>query len=117
MEKLVIKRSEWLRGTTGSMLLRPSDRMKCCLGFYALSVGVATEDIMDVGNPSFVFGGNNAEKLNKLVYIDAGGNQQDTQVGIDLMSDNDCIGMSDLDRELRITELFKKIDVEVEFIP
>jgi hypothetical protein len=44
---LIIRRSKWCRGEGSgqSQLLRPSDGKMCCLGFYALALGLKEEQI------------------------------------------------------------------------
>lgn len=46
MHKFTVKRSEWNRGQVDSCLLRGSDNLKCCLGFYLLSKGFTKDDIL-----------------------------------------------------------------------
>lgn len=51
---LVIKSSEWMRGTgeTNGRLLDSKTKTRCCVGIRAKSLGIADEDILDVPWPT-----------------------------------------------------------------
>lgn len=45
-KSFIINRKKWYRGKdSGSMLRRPDDGKKCCLGFYANACGVPSQQI------------------------------------------------------------------------
>ena len=136
--KLTIDRSKWLRGEANSCLLRPSDGKMCCLGFYALSVGLSPEKITDISTPvgipldsiyetrsqlwgegKWLFVPTNALAFLTNAYTNSrtyGGQESTSADSSDLMKYNDCPNLNPNIREERIKEIFAKHDVEVEFI-
>lgn len=100
---LTIKRPRWIRNNDKSMLLRPSDNKMCCLGFYALACGHLEEEIIGVIAPRCVRDWRGYGRGDELIYDN-------------LMDANDLPDFSDDDREQKIVELFKQIDVNVTFV-
>lgn len=109
--KLVIDRAKWLRGETDlrSYLLREADGKMCCLGFLALACGAEVDDICSYSSPKDTHNVSWPDGL--LGDMDC---KQNTEVCGTLMNINDRV--SDEEREIRLTEEFKKLDIEVEFI-
>ncbi len=119
--KLVIDRATWLRGegSEDSYLYRQSDEKKCCIGFYCLVVGLDIQRISGYQLPEYLFTGkDNADvaKLDRLLERKDTGAIVDSEICGKLVSANDSERISDLERELKIAELFAQIDVEVEFV-
>jgi len=121
--KLIIDRAKWLRGegSSTSRLLRPSDKKMCCLGFYALSVGMTEDNIFNIATPYII----KKTKHGCSVY-DAWGEgawlfdpdeprEQSKDCG-SLMHLNDDGAQPDYAREVDIIRVFAKHGVEVEFI-
>ena len=113
IEKLTIDRKRWLRGETDSVL-RNKKGLMCCLGFYCLRKRFKVADILDVTSPSDVIYINGTTRLDRLIVLDD--DADDNAVCNNLMIINDNTDISDKQRERRITQLFKKINVEVKFV-
>jgi|SRR5688572_23917735 len=121
--KVTIDRQKWLRGTGSavSYLYRPDDQKMCCLGFFALQCGYSIESIekkstpMDVVNPGLDVLGDFGGVVDRVgpedgtTYVNSG-------VAGELMRTNDQPFTPPPQREREITELFRSIGVEVEFI-
>lgn len=120
MEQLVIKRSEWIRGTGGnkSFLLRPSDGKKCCLGFLGLSKNIPAEILRNRQHPSQV------DETFRSIFSSLGlcdSEGVDTSICINLIGTNDAflpieVLQTEEEREKRIKELFLQIGVETTFV-
>lgn len=127
--KLVIDRKQWRRGETSveqklndptSLLCK--DGTKCCLGFYALQCGFTPEQIKGLGEPIEVYIDYNEvtkdwEKLVRFIEDEEFGTMDTsgtmlTSAAIDI---NDDILLSEEDREARLTAVFAKEGIEVEF--
>ena len=111
MEKLTIDRRMWLRGEGSecSVLFRPSDLKKCCLGIYLSSVGISNEEINSKRCPSDVDG-----ELPDWLLDE----KKDSYLCKELIcvnDDNDG-NLTEGDREEEIKDLFKTVDIEVKFI-
>ena len=121
MEKLIIKRSEWLRGEgyDRSALLRPFDNKKCCLGFYALSCGLKEKDIIGIDSPSRLrnyLSDRPKDDLQPDWLFVSKNHYYESKDCCTLMNINDSKSCSDEKREKIISETFAKHGVEVEFI-
>lgn len=131
MKTLIIDRNKWLRGeSANSYLLREDDGKMCCLGFESLRRGLSEEEITNVEAPQGV--GHPEVFDGDLIYMPSNGTTRfpgqphPTQVCQELMMVNDeeldieemNISESEFEeeRESKITELFKQIDIAVEFI-
>lgn len=113
MQKLTIKRSEWLRGEGGteSYLLRKADNKKCCLGFLALSCGFNEAQILDISSPE--------DTENKLLWPKSILREEldkDSDITFTLVKLNDNENLLESERELRLKEEFANIDIDVEFV-
>lgn len=89
MKKVVVKRSQWLRGegVSASCLLRYSDHKRCCLGFMCSADGHSDDVLIERKTPYEFYDG-----LRHLWMIDA-------------MIVNDSRTVSDAERELAIQRL------------
>lgn len=124
MEKLIIEEDKWLRGegSMASRLLRPADGKMCCLGFLALQCGYTEEQISDYSAPKSIvydYGGKPKGSFEKLVSINTDNHHrsvQCTNICERLMEANDDQSLSNIGRKCRISELFKEINIEVEFV-
>ncbi len=106
MMNLTIDRTKWLVGERSSVsgLLREDGKM-CCLGFYCKALGFTDAELLYKRNPG------EFEIFPVKLHPD---------IIYDLVQANDSsLGSEDWSisrREEEITKLFKKMDVEVEFI-
>ena len=119
--KVVVKRSEWLRGegASSSSLYRPNDGHRCCLGFVGLACGLTDSDMRNVDTPQNL--GNSLipkimERTKLLEKSKYGKGIRDTQICAELMAINDETQKSEEYREARITELGKMVGIEFEFV-
>lgn len=129
--QFTIKRSRWGRGTGNGSLLKPSNGLLCCLGFYALACGATESQIVNTKRLSspgvdllrFLGDGVTTDRWS---LQDQRSLQDQWSLQDQLMSVNDWIITvedipgkervdSEEERERRITELFAGIDVSVTF--
>lgn len=108
--KVIIDRSKWLRGEgyLASSLLRVSDQKMCCIGFVCKALGVSETDMAGVSGSHTL--GETGFKLPEWLT---------TRVrGADLFRAYDANDqdMPESEREARITAIFARHDIEVEFI-
>lgn len=144
MSKLVIDRTKWFRGDSrlSKLIVPEADNKMCCLGFYAKECGYTDDEILGFAEPGQLIRAKNslenwqyepienyACKFDKRLLdvrwwdkenADGTPARQYFLASSDLchslMHYNDSIHMPDKQREEKLTELFKQIDVEVEFI-
>lgn len=116
MEKLVIDRTKWGRGSTGGMLLDPVTGMMCCLGFESLRCGVRLGQMSNVSMPKGIEG---FSFSTWMIYSVAGANGEmlmnsaDADIAANI---NDARDTPDEFKESEIKKIFARHDVEVEFI-
>lgn len=117
MKQLIIDRSKWRTGgrpysdKLGPTQLLNREGYMCCLGFYCIQLGnKKEEEILGVTAP---YGVEDTTGLEFLVNRTLDINSKFSCEAIE-QNDNDLI--LDKEREERIKELFKRIDVEVTFI-
>ena len=117
--KLVIERSKWYRGkgdkdsrllVTKSLVPEDNGKM-CCLGFCALMLGVPKEYIENVGMPMRRF-----LEFGVPEWFGTNVFDKDRQELYDFACTNDDTTLDEEYREARITELFAKKDIQVEFV-
>ena len=123
--KFTVKRSLWLRGEgsthhNGSFLLRKVDGKMCCLGFLGLACGYTQDQISGITSPAGLAANGIGDAMypSKLQSYKPGrrlGHGYSPEAD-ELMGINDDVTMKDHDREARLTERFKMIGVEVEFV-
>lgn len=104
MKKFTIDRKLWLRGegSTKSKLFRPGDGKKCCVGFYANSLGLTDERI---------------NNKSTLAQVSASASNWAVSPDMDeLYVSNDNPSTSDEFKEYRIKDLFAKHGIKVEFV-
>lgn len=117
MEKLIIDRKKWLRGTRiGSKLLKKTTRKMCCLGFFVRQCGFKIKDIENITSPEIVVAHNKQISPDNLIYRLLRDGRLDSDITYELMRINDSNKISEEVREKELTRLFKKIKFEVEFI-
>lgn len=109
---LVIDRLTWLRGgpMCESKLLDRHGKM-CCLGFYAIAKGATPDQIREVTSPMALAHGGVV-----LTDLLVGDYYHNTLTCNDLMRANDNCVDNEAERERSLTELFKRINVNVTFI-
>jgi hypothetical protein len=134
MKTLTIDRSKWRTGgdfdpssprdshpkvkTHGhTALISKKTGYMCCLGFYCKDIsGISSDVLLGHGTPNDI-GETYYEKISELLYLNEENGFYDNNIFTDeAISINDNPGISDEEREEKIKEHFKKIDVNVEFI-
>jgi hypothetical protein len=128
---LIIDRKTWSRGRPSALL---SHTGRCCQGFYAQSLGVPDDQMMDIGNPCRLpYGCTNWQKIKESWLTDHNmtdtiGRKYELWVSADnlsLVRYNDCeVGkkpyaeeeiMTEEIRERKIAEVFARNGVRVQF--
>ena len=106
--KVIVKRSNWYRGkgSTGSFLRRTDDTM-CCLGFAAVECGYKPPDILNGSSPWSM-------RATSKWPADPHTTDNDAVYAI-LMRTNDDRDISDEEREARLIEEGKAVELEFEF--
>ena len=91
---------EWLRGegSYSSRLYRPEDGKKCCVGFFALAKGIPLDKIWNINEYANI--GYGPDPFLKAGIYDTNDNQNTT----------------DESKIKNLTEQFKKLGHEIEFI-
>lgn len=114
--KFTVKRSEWLHGEGAmkSYLVRQVDYKKCCLGFLGEACGLNPGQMVGVKAPSSDALFEMRPKFPTLLFDDDDA-RCESIVGQELMETNDSRNLSDSERESKLTDLFKKIGIEVIF--
>ena len=137
-KKVVVKRSQWVRGT-GNTLFKTNDELgplgetmlrqradhprsskdgfqrMCCLGFYCLAAGLDADFITCIESPHTLrvdegpvfVPGLISEIIDGVAYL--------TPACSSAISVNDSEDLDDAARESRLTEIMKKIGVEMVF--
>lgn len=111
--KLVIDRAKWLRGedSQNSKLLRIKDQKRCCIGFLCSALGVSDSELLDVGGSQKLF-------AELPTWLKDSGEMADNEHS-DLFTAYDVNDNPELDeatREARITKIFARHDIQVEFV-
>jgi hypothetical protein len=132
VEKLIIDRKKWFRGHGAGTLLvsrKGEDYGEpfkghvgemCCLGFECLRQGYTDTQLGEHSMPVSLFSAiaDTEPELNKIgegSWLLEGGYGSNTIVG-EISRINDDEDISEEDREARLTALFAKCDIEVEFV-
>lgn len=116
MKTLVIDRKTWFRGRghVNSSLLR--GEAMCCLGFAAIQLCEAKPiDISGVASPQSTEGAV-LGRFRKLGLVDLSGLPRNTKECFDLMTLNDDPSILDNERESLLTERFRSIGIQAQFI-
>jgi len=122
MEKLIIDRSKWRTGSEkpsatgkGPTLLLNDEGFMCCLGFFCINKGLTRQLIRGTGEPSDI-----PMCIDKLVdvinYDDDSPDFSNTSFTLDAMEINDADTISREEREKKLTELFSKEGITLEFV-
>ena len=125
--KVVIPRSQWLRGSGHGELWRKNDDCGCVLGHYGLALGYTKDQLRGCGDPSDVeipltdLGPKWPEWLMyELIDDDEGGIgvYETTRRAGDIISANDDMrdGWSDERRENELRIMFATHGIELEFV-
>jgi hypothetical protein len=116
VKSFTVDRSKWIRGQGNEKsYLLLEDGSMCCLGFYGEACGVDRHRLLDRTSPSNILTIGSPPWDTILIHVHPQG-RVDTAPCIDLMTINDDTSISDDVRELRLTEIFKQIGIEVVFI-
>jgi hypothetical protein len=116
--RLVIDRSRWFcgRGPELSRLLRPTDKLMCCIGIYLESCGVPPEILSGQCYPTATSVAAHVPEHARWLLdpepLDEVGQSDRTALAVT----NDTKGLFRVEREQRIAEIFAKHDVEVVFV-
>lgn len=113
IDKLVIDRGRWGRGSSGGLLVNPETSKMCCLGFLGEACGLARGSMLGVATPAFCKGQLKLWPERVLVDVEnTWGNSTWTQGATDI---NDTVEMSEAEREEQLVEHFKEIGIELTF--
>lgn len=124
MRQLVIDRTKWFRGKgpEASRLLTDDGRM-CCLGFECKAHGISDREIFRVSNPNVIptlyDNKSMQESLRWLIgerTSDLNGFFSCTEDCRQLVKINDDELIAESDREQQIAEVFKRNNIEVQFV-
>lgn len=122
--EFTVKRSGWLRGEGGhpSLLFRPKDQKRCCIGFYLKACGLSDSSLEDKPSPYDIPRVETALPAAATWLLEHGnGNtslssEANSEYCIELMRVNDARLASAPDRERRIIELFAQRGIIVKFV-
>jgi hypothetical protein len=120
VDRFTVMRSNWDRGNKQGQLLGSNGM--CCLGFLGAACGVPDADLRGQGLPEETTSISDVESRwpAKIVqWKDDGAGcaeWHDTRLVSELIEVNDDPHLDDEVREERLTALFKKADLEVEFV-
>ena len=112
--KVRIIRDNWLRGTsqTYGNLMADSDGCMCCLGFIANQISsIPKSRLLNNSTPEDVY-----RKASILTIITDEGYVVNNQLAEKAITINDDEEISDKYREMRLKSLFKRYDLEIEFV-
>lgn len=120
---LKINRRRWLNGGNKNLvyskLLSPHNDRQCCLGFLAREVGYSKEEINDLGCPSDAARETGDNKFPKGFLRWRRNTLSepwiDTKVCRKMMDVNDDKEITNKLREEKLTKLFAKVGIKVEF--
>ena len=136
LTKLIINRKFWGTGKRSSKALYDATNHKyCCLGFYSKACGFENKELNNEGTPEELVGNflsdyrydNHCDsdklsdikdlpsKFQKILKLLGRDTHSNSKICRKLMSANDNPKISDKIREKRISGLFKKIGVAVEY--
>ena len=120
-QKLTIERYKWLRGTGpwDSVLWNPYKNKGCCLGHACIKLfSIVEKNIYGVATPIIIY--KDLPEHNFMVDKNITINNQHTysnsfftKKATDI---NDYVGLCDAEREAKLIELFKTVDVELSFV-
>jgi hypothetical protein len=116
--EFTIDRSKWGRG----YLLGDDDgnETMCALGFLGKKLGIPKKELRNHSTPFGLCNENekNKKKLGELGLLKCLGDGEVTDSGIanQIMNTNDKLSIHNRLREKRLRELFRKIDIKVNFI-
>jgi len=119
LTKYTINRQTWLRGVEENALLLNSNGMMCCLGQVCLQSGITSDKLLDVETPYGLTGV--IEDHDLIPYKLLASNDEDTYYSDSTfartaMTINDNEEMHELERETKLTQLFKENGIELEFV-
>lgn len=101
--EFTVKRSEWLRGTDEGKLYTHENGTpeRCCLGFLGLCLDLKDlqmEDTLFLNEHGITLEGLDRSKEEKFADV------------------NDNSRISDVDREIKLTEMFANIGIKINFV-
>lgn len=121
--KFVIDRSGWRCGAHGPYArgkgvtgLLNDSFYKCCLGFCAEQLGIASEQLRGIGEPCDIEREPGEEPDGVLVFTSDGYGYHNTELTNSAISINDSDNLDDKEREQSLIALFAKHGHEIEFM-
>jgi hypothetical protein len=116
MKTLKIDRARWRNGDngTGKSRLLNKDGFMCCLGFACKADGLEDHVIYekwypdDLMHPSLLDNGN-------ILFTPKNFKDGSLNLRTQLITTNDSINLENSERETRLKELFKKLDIDLVF--
>lgn len=128
MTKIKIELANWRRGGDtqemlewGPVCLLNAKGKLCCLGFISEQLGVPRDAIFDKGEP-YEIASQWLDKIPQLMEVSENSSYEDeptiyttltTREAIDINDDEDS---TDMDKIAKLTELFAKVGIELEFV-
>ena len=121
--EFTIEREKWLRGEGGetSCLLRKEDGKECCLGQFALACGIAAELITEQASPERIELTEFPDKFRWLLTENTRTPELSRRAFLNsmiaeaMMRINDCSGITDEEREVRLKVIFGVQGIVVRF--
>lgn len=108
-----IKRSTWSRGINGSQLLYRGNQ--CCMGFLASACGIANTQLENRARFYFLTPQDRNLLPEELRPIIRNAELMENPLASAFYTTNDGI-MPEDDREKRITQMLREIDIDVTFV-
>lgn len=111
--KFVVQRSKWLRGTKKFTKILNDKGERDCIGFLLRACGFADDQIMGLDEPIDVVRKHGWNT--RLITWSGNGFYQNAYCDT-IIRTNDCTDMTNVEREQTLKDLFKMVDIEVEFV-
>jgi hypothetical protein len=121
-ESFRVNRGNWVMGEFDKQLgkARMLNRRgnMCCLGFYSYACGVGAEHLRDRADPDEVVHGSQRKvfPFEELPYLTKDGTAHGTQLSFDAVTINDDEKLTLRGREEKLTKLFDKHGIGIEFV-
>lgn len=121
MRTVVLKDSEWLRGTGSGELRDPETSKMCCLGVCLRDMGVSEEILNERILPSDLLEDNvylppEAFDFSKQLQLPDGSQNYEEQIA-NLNDDNLGLFETDQERVKELEPLFQAVGIKIEFRP
>jgi len=110
---LIIDRKSWSRGKGKHTKLLNDDNEKDCIGFLLLASGFKAEQILNLDEPIDII--RKYEWISPLIEW-AGSASFHSALCNQIVKLNDSADLKDNEREIKLCEAFKSIDIDLEFV-